>query len=174
MNGLNRTSAWIDAMSDRLGSLVGWLTLAMVLVGAFNAVARYLGKSIGLNLSSNAYIEAQWYLFSAVFLLGAAHTLQRDQHVRVDVLYGRLTARKKAWVDIIGTVCFLIPFCLFGLVISIPAVRNSWAVLEGSPDPGGLARYPIKSLMLICFALILIQSISELAKRIRLLREGEP
>ena len=114
-------------------------------MGAFNAVARYLGKSIGLNLSSNAYIEAQWYLFSAVFLLGAAHTLQRDQHVRVDVLYGRLTARKKAWIDIIGTVCFLIPFCLFGLVISIPAVRNSWAVLEGSPDPGGLARYPLKT-----------------------------
>lgn len=173
MDPLNRLSTFIDAVSDRIGALVGWLTLAMVLVGAFNAVARYLGKSIDLNLSSNAYIEAQWYLFSAIFLLGAAHTLQRDQHVRVDVLYGRLSERRKAWIDIAGTVCFLIPFCIFGLFITIPAVRNSWAVLEVSPDPGGLARYPIKTLMLVCFALLLCQAISELIKRIRTIRGGE-
>ena len=145
----------------------------MVVLGAFNAVARYLGKSIELNLSSNAYIEAQWYLFSAIFLLGAAHTLQRDQHVRVDVLYGRLSERRKAWVDIVGTVSFLIPFCLFGLIITVPAVRNSWAVLEVSPDPGGLPRYPIKTLMLVCFGLLLLQAISELIKRVRTIREGD-
>jgi len=173
MNRLNRLSTLIDAVSDRVGSLVGWLTLAMVVLGAFNAVARYLGKSIELNLSSNAYIEAQWYLFSAIFLLGAAHTLQRDQHVRVDVLYGRLSERRKAWIDIVGTVSFLIPFCLFGLIITIPAVRNSWAVLEVSPDPGGLPRYPIKTLMLVCFGLLLLQAISELIKRIRTIREGD-
>ena len=173
MNRLNRLSTLIDAVSDRVGSLVGWLTLAMVVLGAFNAVARYLGKSIELNLSSNAYIEAQWYLFSAIFLLGAAHTLQRDQHVRVDVLYGRLSERRKAWVDIVGTVSFLIPFCLFGLIITVPAVRNSWAVLEVSPDPGGLPRYPIKTLMLVCFGLLLLQAISELIKRVRTIREGD-
>lgn len=173
MNRLNRLSTLIDAASDRVGSLVGWLTLAMVVLGAFNAVARYLGKSIALNLSSNAYIEAQWYLFSAIFLLGAAHTLQRDQHVRVDVLYGRLSARRKAWIDIVGTVSFLIPFCLFGLIITIPAVRNSWAVLEVSPDPGGLPRYPIKTLMLVCFGLLLLQAISELIKRVRTIRERD-
>tara|TARA_B100000575_G_C23021906_1_gene588443 strand:- start:525 stop:1049 length:525 start_codon:yes stop_codon:yes gene_type:complete len=173
MNRLNRLSTLIDAVSDRVGSLVGWLTLAMVVLGAFNAVARYLGKSIALNLSSNAYIEAQWYLFSAIFLLGAAHTLQRDQHVRVDVLYGRLSARRKAWIDIVGTVSFLIPFCLFGLIITVPAVRNSWAVLEVSPDPGGLPRYPIKTLMLVCFGLLLLQAISELIKRVRTIREGD-
>ena len=173
MNRLNRLSTLIDAVSDRVGSLVGWLTLAMFVLGAFNAVARYLGKSIELNLSSNAYIEAQWYLFSAIFLLGAAHTLQRDQHVRVDVLYGRLSERRKAWVDIVGTVSFLIPFCLFGLIITVPAVRNSWAVLEVSPDPGGLPRYPIKTLMLVCFGLLLLQAISELIKRVRTIREGD-
>jgi TRAP-type mannitol/chloroaromatic compound transport system permease small subunit len=170
---LGRISDAIDALAERLGGLVGWLTLGMVLVGAFNAVARYLGKFIGMNLSSNAYIEAQWYLFSAVFLLGAAHTLQRDQHVRVDVLYGRLSKRGKAWLDSAGTVLFLIPFCIFGLVISFPAVRNSWAVLEVSPDPGGLPRYPIKTLMLVCFGLLLLQAISELIKRVRTLRGGQ-
>lgn len=168
-----RISDAIDAMSDRIGGLVGWLTLAMILLGAFNAVARYLGKSIDLNLSSNAYIEGQWYLFSAIFLLGAAHTLQKDQHVRVDVLYGRLSARSKAWLDAVGTAIFLIPFCLFGLVVSFPIVRNSWAVMEVSPDPGGLPRYPIKTLILVCFGLLLIQAISELIKRIRLIRGGE-
>jgi TRAP-type mannitol/chloroaromatic compound transport system permease small subunit len=169
---LSRISAAIDGLSERLGGWVGWLTLAMILVGAFNAVARYLGKFIGVNLSSNAYIEAQWYLFSAVFLLGAAHTLHRDQHVRVDVLYGRLSQRGKAWLDLAGTVLFLIPFCVFGLVISYPTVRNSWAVWEVSPDPGGLARYPIKTMMLVCFGLLLLQACSELIKRIRVLRGG--
>ena len=82
------------------------MTLLMVMVGAFNAVARYLGKWIGVHLSSNAYIEAQWYLFSLIFLLGAAHTLQRDQHVRVDVLYGRLSDTGKAWIDLLGGLLF--------------------------------------------------------------------
>ena len=167
-----RISDAIDAVSDRLGGLVGWLTLAMILLGAFNAIARYVGKSIDLNLSSNAYIEGQWYLFSAIFLLGAAHTLQRDQHVRVDVLYGRLSARSKAWLDAAGTSVFLIPFCIFGLAFSYPMVRNSWAVMEVSPDPGGLPRYPIKTLILVCFALLLIQSISELIKRVQQIRGG--
>ena len=164
--------AIIEGISERTGRIVGWLTLAMVLLGAFNAVARYAGKTIGLNLSSNAYIEGQWYLFSLVFLLGAAHTLQRDQHVRVDVLYGRLSRRSKAKIDLAGTLLFLIPFCLFGLVICFPTVRNSWAVWETSPDPGGLPRYPIKTMLLVCFGLLLIQSVSEIVKRIEIIRGG--
>ena len=164
--------AIIEGISERTGRIVGWLTLAMVLLGAFNAVARYAGKTIGLNLSSNAYIEGQWYLFSLVFLLGAAHTLQRDQHVRVDVLYGRLSRRSKAKIDLAGTLLFLIPFCLFGLVICFPTVRNSWAVWETSPDPGGLPRYPIKTMLLACFGLLLIQSVSEIVKRIEIIRGG--
>ena len=165
--------AIIEGISERTGRIVGWLTLAMVVIGAFNAVARYAGKTIGLNLSSNAYIEGQWYLFSLIFLLGAAHTLQRDQHVRVDVLYGRLSRQAKAKIDLAGTLLFLIPFCLFGLIICFPTVRNSWAVWEVSPDPGGLPRYPIKTMLLVCFGLLLLQSVSEIFKRIRIIRGGE-
>ena len=165
--------AIIEGISERTGRLVGWLTLAMVVIGAFNAVARYAGKTIGVNLSSNAYIEGQWYLFSLIFLLGAAHTLQRDQHVRVDVLYGRLSPRSRAKIDLAGTLLFLIPFCLFGLIICFPTVRNSWAVWEVSPDPGGLPRYPIKTMLLVCFGLLLLQSVSEIFKRIRIIRGGE-
>ena len=170
IHALGPIIAKIDAFTNRLGGWVGWMTLLMVVVGAFNAVARYLGKWIGIHLSSNAYIEAQWYLFSLIFLLGAAHTLQRDQHVRVDVLYGRLGETGKAWIDLVGTLLFLIPFSVFGLVICWPAVRNSWAVSEVSPDPGGLARYPIKTMMLVCFGLLLLQAVSELLKRIQTIR----
>jgi TRAP-type mannitol/chloroaromatic compound transport system permease small subunit len=171
VNALYRLSDRMDALSDRLGKFVGWLTLAMIILGAFNAVARYTGKFTGVNLSSNAYIEMQWYLFSLIFLLGAAHTLQRDQHVRVDVLYERLSKRAQARVDLAGGFLFLIPFSVFGLVMCWPTVRNSWSVWEGSPDPGGLPRYPLKSAMLLCFGLLLLQGLSEMVKRIRILRE---
>jgi TRAP-type mannitol/chloroaromatic compound transport system permease small subunit len=160
----------IDAMSERLGAMVGWLVLLMVVIGAVNAIARYLGRHVGMQLSSNAYLEAQWYLFSLVFLLGAAPTLLRDQHVRVDVFYGRLSEVGQAWLDLVGGVLFLIPFCIFGLVMSWPAVRNSWAVLEISGDPGGLPRYPIKTMMMLCFALLLVQGFSEIIKRIQVIR----
>jgi TRAP-type mannitol/chloroaromatic compound transport system permease small subunit len=160
----------IDGLNRWIGQLVGWLTLAMVLVGAFNALARYTGKFTEMQLASNAYIELQWYLFSLLFLLGAAHTLERDQHVRVDVFYGRLTERGKAWIDVIGGFVFLLPFCAFGLWMSYPTVRNSWAVREVSPDPGGLVRYPIKAMILVCFALLAIQGVSEIIKRIAVLR----
>ena len=170
MNVLNRLSQLIDALSERIGKLVGWLTLWMVCLGAFNAIARYAGRFTGANLSSNAYLELQWYMFSLIFLLGAAHTLQRDQHVRVDVLYGRLSEIGKARIDFAGAVLFLIPFCIFGLVMSWPSVRNSWTVWEISPDPGGLPRYPIKTAMLICFALLLLQGLSETIKRVRILK----
>ena len=172
MNGLDRLSHFIDAVSDRLGQLVGWLTLLMVCLGAFNAIARYAGRFTGVNLSSNAYLELQWYMFSLIFLLGAAHTLQRDQHVRVDVLYGQLSHRGKARIDLAGGILFLIPFCIFGLVMCWPAVRNSWLVWEISPDPGGLPRYPIKTAMLLCFVLLLFQGLSETIKRFRILNRG--
>jgi TRAP-type mannitol/chloroaromatic compound transport system permease small subunit len=170
---LTRYIAIIDAISERVGGFASWLTLLMVAVGTTNALARYAGKLIGLNLSSNASIELQWQLFSMVFLLGAAATLRRDQHVRVDVLYGRLSKRNQAWLDLVGGVFFLVPFCIFGLVMCWPAVRNSWAVLEVSPDPGGLVRYPIKAMMLACFGLLLLQGSAEIARRVHFLRGGE-
>jgi TRAP-type mannitol/chloroaromatic compound transport system permease small subunit len=170
MQALLRVASVVDRVNGAVGRVVAWLVVGMVLVGAFNAVARYVGRYIGANLSSNAWIELQWYLFSLVFLLGAAYTLERNAHVRVDVLYGRLSARGKAWIDLVGTVVFLLPFCAFGIWVSLPTVQSSWAVLEMSPDPGGLPRYPIKTAIPIAFALLFLQGISELIKRVAFLR----
>ena len=153
----NRVRDAADRLSEGFGHIVAWATLAMVLLGAFNALARFLDRYTGWGLSSNAYVEMQWYLFGVVFLLGAAYTLARDRHVRVDVLFGRLSARRRALVDLAGTVLFLVPFCILMMLVSIPFVRNSWAVLEGSPDPGGLPRYPIKTIIPIAFLLLLVQ-----------------
>ncbi len=163
----------VDGFTERVGRAVSWLVLAMVLIGAYNAVARYLGRGLGVNLSSNAYLEAQWYLFSLVFLLGAAYTFKHDNHVRVDVLYGRMSKRGRLWIDLIGTVVFLLPFSLFTLWVSWPSVRNSWTVLEGSPDPGGLPRYPIKSMILVAFALLALQGCAEVVRGIALLRSDD-
>jgi TRAP-type mannitol/chloroaromatic compound transport system permease small subunit len=155
----------VDRLNDGVYAAIKWLTLLMILVGAYNALARYATRYTGVALSSNALFEAQWYMFSLIFLLGAAYGLNRDAHVRVDVLYSRLSARARAWIDILGTTFFLIPFCVMMLVTSYPAVRNSWAVREGSPDPGGLARYPIKTVILVCFALLLLQALALLVKK---------
>ncbi len=125
----------IERMTRAVGQAAAWLCVVMIALGAFNAVARYLGRFIGWDLSSNAYIELQWYLFSAVFLLAAASTLADDAHVRVDVLYGRLSRRSRDWIDLTGTFLLLIPFCLACIALSLPAVLNSWSILESSPDP---------------------------------------
>jgi len=142
----------------------------MVLVACLNTVLRYLGRRIGAELTSNAYIELQWYLFSMLFLLTAGYALRHNRHVRVDVFYARLSVRARAWIDVIGIATFLVPFCLFGLWVSWPAVRNSWTILEGSPDPGGLPRYPIKTMILVSFLLLLLQGLAEMVKRIATLR----
>jgi TRAP-type mannitol/chloroaromatic compound transport system permease small subunit len=145
----------------------------MVGVGAFNAVARYLGKYAGVRLSSNLWIELQWYLFSLVFLLGAAYTLKYDDHVRVDVLYGRLSRKGKAWINLLGTALFLLPFCGVVLWMSIPFVANSWAVLEASPDPGGLPRYPIKTVIPLALLLVMLQGVSLMIREVAVLRDVE-
>lgn len=173
MPSLRRLSERIDRLNAAIGRAVAWGVLAMVALGAYNAVARYVGRSVGVNLSSNAFIELQWYLFSLVFLLGAAWVLQQDRHVRVDVLYGRVSPRTQAWIDAIGTVFFLIPFCVFAIWISWPSIANSWKILESSSDPGGLPRYPIKSVILIGFALLALQGGSQLVKAVERLRGGD-
>lgn len=162
-------SRGIDRLNGWVGRQIGWLVLVMVLLGSFNALARYAGRFGQVSLSSNGFIEGQWYLFSLVFLLGAGWTLQQDKHVRVDVFYGRLSPRVRAWIDLVGSVVLLLPFCVFGLVVSWGTVANSWSVLEGSPDPGGLPRYPIKTMILVSFALVALQGLSELIKRVAVL-----
>ncbi|HMO52106.1 MAG TPA: TRAP transporter small permease subunit [Kiritimatiellia bacterium] len=161
----------IDRLNDRVGRFASWLVLAVVLLGAWNALARYATRFTAVNLSSNAYLELQWYLFSAVFLLGAAYTLKRDEHVRVDVLHAGLHPIARAWVDVVGTILFLIPFCVFVLWSSWFPVRNSWMIFEQSPDPGGLARYPVKTLIPVAFLLLLLQAVATLIKRVAFLRE---
>ena len=152
-----RCVAAIDKINGWVGTAVAWLALGMVLIGAYNAIARKLDQFSGLGLSSNAYIEAQWYMFSLVFLLGAAWTLREDGHVRVDVLYGRLGSIGKARVDLAGTLLFLLPFCVAALWFSLPSVINSWQVHEVSPDPGGLPRYPLKLALPVALVMIALQ-----------------
>ena len=169
MKALSAISRGIDAVNERIGKLVGFLVLVMVAIGAFNALARYFGRFTETQLSSNAFLEGQWYLFSLLFLLGAGYTLERDEHVRVDVFYGRLSTKAKAWIDLIGGLLFLLPFCVFAFWVSLPSIESSWSVLEQSPDPGGLPRWPIKSMILVSFVLLFLQGISEVIKRLRVL-----
>ena len=156
---------FLDRINRRIGKAAAWLVPAMIAIGAFNAVARYLGRTIRIDLSSNAFIELQWYLFSAVFLLGAAYTLQRDRHVRVDVIYGRLRRSRRQAIDFSGSLVLALPFCLVMVWISWPSVVNSWRVFEGSPDPGGLPRYPLRTLVPIAFGLLALQVTAILLRR---------
>lgn len=167
---MHAVSKLIDRFSGLVGQAVSWVCLLMVLLGAFNAVSRYLGKFTGQNLNSTALTEAQWYMFSVMFLLGGAWALQQDAHVRVDVLYGRLSARGKGIINLAGTLLFLIPFCVFGVWASWGYVSNSIAQLEVSPDPGGLPRYPIKALIPIAFVLLALQAVSQLIGAVRSIR----
>lgn len=166
---LLKISKWIDAFSEILGWITLALTLIMVAVGAYNAVTRYLGQFIGVNLSSNLYIEVQWYLFSLIFLLGAAYVLKHDDHVRVDVVYNRLSPKGKAWVDLLGGLLLLLPMCVLVIYFSYPAVLNSWQVLEMSSDPSGLPRYPLKTMILAAFIFLGLQGISQIVKQLAIL-----
>lgn len=154
----------IDRFTHLIGKLAYWLVLVMIGVGVWNVLGRYIGNAIGQNLSSNALIETQWYLFDLVFLLGAAYALQHDEHVRVDIFYARWSRRRKAMADLFGTLVFLLPFSVLVIVFSWGAVTKSWAVRETSPDPGGLIRYPIKTMIIVSFVLLILQGISEAIK----------
>ena len=169
----NRYTRFVDGVTSSLGRFISWMALLMVLIGAYNAIARYLGRFIGVNLSSNLYLELQWYLFSLIFLLGAGFALKENAHVRVDVIYGRLEARARAWINVVGSVLMLIPFSIFVLWVSWPSIRNSWAVREASPDPGGLPRYPLKAVIIVAFVLLLAQGVAELLKDLGVLRKGD-
>ncbi len=173
MTRWTRLSRAIDRVNNRIGRWTSWLCLLMVLVTAYNTAVRYLGGYFGFRLSSNLYLELQWYLFSLLFLLASASALCKGEHVRVDILYTRLSTRARAWIDLLGTLLLTIPFSVVTLWLSWPAVRNSWAVREISSDPGGLPRYPLRTFILVCFLLLILQGASEIIKRIRILRGGD-
>lgn len=173
MKLLLRYVAWVDRLNDRVGQFLCWLVLATVLIGAYNSLARYAGKFLKVHLTSNALVELQWYMFSAVFLLGAGYLLRHNAHVRVDVFYERLSVRGRARLNFIGAIVLLIPFSLFLFWVCWPAVLNSWKVYEMSPDPGGLPRYPIKALLPAGFLLLFLQGIAEAIRNWAILRGSE-
>jgi TRAP-type mannitol/chloroaromatic compound transport system permease small subunit len=165
MNALLMISRAIDALNERVGRIVLWFVLVMVLVSAGNAVSRYL-----FNISSNAFLELQWYLFALVFLLCAGYTLLHNEHIRIDVVTSRFSARTRAWIDVFGTVCFLLPAALFILWLSWPMFANAWVSGEVSSNAGGLIRWPARLMIPVGFLLLSLQGLSELIKRIAFLR----
>lgn len=164
---LLKLSQGIDTLNEWVGRLVIWLVLVATLISAGNAVVRY-----GLNTSSNAWLEIQWYLFGLIFLLGAGYTLKHNGHVRIDVFYGRFRPRTKAWVDLLGGLLFLLPMSGIIAWLGWDFFLASYAVNETSPDAGGLLRWPIKLAVPLGFALLWLQGVSEVIKRAGVLWGG--
>ena len=160
--GLSRA---IDALNERVGHLMYWLILIMVLVSAGNATSRY-----ALSIASNAWLELQWYLFSAVFLLCAGYTLLHNEHIRIDVIAGLFKRRTQIWVDVFGMVFFLLPLSLYMTWSSWPVFMNAWNSGEISASAGGLIRWPARLLVPAGFFLLTLQGLSELIKRIAILK----
>lgn len=155
----------VDGLNDHLGRLVYWCVLVMVLVSAANATSRY-----ALNLASNAWLELQWYLFAAVFLLCSGYTLLHNEHIRIDVVASRLSRRAQIWIDILGTVFFLLPVTAYITWLSWPIFVNAWVSGEISMNAGGLIRWPVRLLVPVGFFLLTLQGLSELVKRIAYLK----
>jgi TRAP-type mannitol/chloroaromatic compound transport system permease small subunit len=177
VNALLRVSRAIDAVTEAIGRLLPYLVLLMIGVGFYNVVARYLGRFVGARLTNNSAIEIQWYLYSVLFFFGFAYILKHNLNVRVDFLYAKWPPRTRAWVDLLGTLLFLIPFCILGIYVTISPVLSSWGRLpngswgtwEISPDPDGLPRAPIKSMIIVAFTLLLLQAFSQVIKYVAVL-----
>ena len=165
MNALLGVSRVIDALSERIGRVIAWLVLITVLISAANATVRKL-----FDYSSNAYLEIQWYLFSAIFLVGAGYTLLRNEHVRIDIVLNRFSKRGQAWIDIFGILVFLMPMAVAILWLSWPVFVDSLRSNEMSNSPGGLIVWPARFMLPAGFLLLILQGISELIKRIGFLK----
>ncbi len=165
MAGLIALSRAIDRMNEVIGKWVSWLILLAVLVSAANAIIRKT-----FNMSSNAWLELQWYLFGAAFLLAAAYTLKQNEHIRIDIVYGMFSRRKQHWIDLFGHVFFLMPFVLLMIFYFIPYVSLSVRNGEMSSSAGGLIIWPARAMLLIGFLLLGFQGISEIIKKIAVMR----
>jgi TRAP-type mannitol/chloroaromatic compound transport system permease small subunit len=161
MSSLLSFSRFIDAINEKIGLAISWALLLAVLICSGNALVRYI-----FNTSSNAWLEIQWYLFGAIFLLASAYTLKRNEHVRIDVVVGRFSKRTQAWIDVFGFIFFLLPATLLILYFSIPFAYESIRNQEVSSNAGGLIVWPAKTLIPVGFFLLTLQGISELIKRI--------
>ena len=165
MSALLRLSRLIDSLSEFVGRWIAWLILAAVLISAVNAVVRKL-----FNMSSNGFLEIQWYLFAAVFLLAAGYTMLRGEHVRIDVILGRFSKRTQIKIEAVCIVIFLFPFCINVITLVWPLVVKAYVTGEMSSNAGGLIRWPVFAMVPIGFALLLMQGVSELIKRIAFLQ----
>ena len=165
MRGLLALSRAVDGLNERIGRLVYWCVLVMVLVSAANATSRY-----ALNIASNAWLELQWYLFAAVFLLCSGYTLLHNEHIRIDVVSSRLSRRAQIWIDIFGILVFLLPMSSFIMWLSWPIFMNAWTSGEISGSAGGLIRWPARLLVPLGFFLLTVQGLSELVKRVAYLK----
>lgn len=172
MQALLKLSSAIDSAIEKIGVILNWLVIITIAVGFYNVIARYIGRFLGMKLSSNGLIELQWYLFSVMFCLGFAYILKHGANVRVDFLYTNWSEKRRSLVDLLGTVLFLIPFCLIGIWVAYSPVLLSWGLLpdgtwgtwEVSSDADGLPRAPIKTMIIVAFVLLLLQSISQSIK----------
>jgi len=169
MNFLLSLSKKIDFLSDSIGRWLAWLVLLAVLISSGNAVMRK-----GFNMSSNAFLEIQWYLFAAVFLLASGYTLMRQEHVKIDVVSGRFSKRTQIWIDIVGICLFLLPFACIITKLSMPLVVNAYVTQEVSSNAGGLIRWPVFALLPTGMVLLALQALSELIKRIAFLQGRIP
>jgi TRAP-type mannitol/chloroaromatic compound transport system permease small subunit len=161
MTAMLKLSQLIDGLNERVGRSIYWLILVAVLVSAINAIVRK-----AFDMSSNAFLEMQWYMFSAVFLLGSGYTLMRQEHIRIDIIYGKFSRRTQVWIDVFGTVAFLMPMCLVFIYLSWPFFMHSLQSGEISANAGGLILWPVKALMPLGFLLLMLQGCSELIKRL--------
>ena len=169
MSTLLAVSRAIDGLNQRIGRATIWLVLAAVLISAANAIMRK-----AFDMSSNAFLELQWYLFSAIFLLCSPYTLLHNQHIRIDVLAGRLSTRAQAWIDVFGTVFFLMPMAILIMWLSWPVFVRSWNIGEVSSNAGGLIVWPARLLVPIGFFLLSLQGLSQLIKLVAFLRGVGP
>jgi TRAP-type mannitol/chloroaromatic compound transport system permease small subunit len=158
---LLKFSSAIDWLNEKFGVIATWLVLFACLISAGNATSRYLFSE-----SSNGWLEIQWYMFGGMVLLGAPYTLQRNEHVRVDLVYGMVSERTQIWIDIVGGILFLLPICVLLTYFTWPWFVESWRLNESSSNAGGLLRWPIKLLLPVGFALMALQGVSEIIKRI--------
>ncbi|MCX7311174.1 MAG: TRAP transporter small permease subunit [Alphaproteobacteria bacterium] len=161
MNALLKLSSAIDAVNEKFGVIANWMVLFAALISAGNAASRYLFSE-----SSNGWLEIQWYMFGAMVLLGAPYTLKMNEHVRVDLVYGMVSERTRIWIDIVGGVLFLLPICLILTYFTWPWFVDSWKLNEASSNAGGLIRWPVKLLLPLGFALMALQGVSEIIKRV--------
>ncbi len=162
LDGLLRLSRAIDWVNDQFGRIATWTVLIATLISAGNASSRYL-----FSVSSNAWLEIQWYLFAAMVLLGAPYVLKINEHVRVDLLYGMMPERVRLWIDLLGTIFFLLPICIIMIYFTWPWFVESWRINESSMNAGGLIRWPVKLILPLGFALVALQGVSEIIKRIQ-------